>query len=105
MHHLMRPALYQAFHRIEKVADKAPSSATSEVYDIVGPICESSDVLGRDRYLPSLQQGDLLAILDAGAYGYSMASFYNAHALPREIIISSKKVRVLKKQHLPISWR
>ncbi len=105
MHHLMRPALYQAFHRIEKVADKAASSAVSEVYDIVGPICESSDVLGRDRYLPSLRQGDLLAILDAGAYGYSMASFYNAHALPREIIISSKKVRVLKKQHLPMSWR
>ncbi len=102
MHHLMRPALYQAFHRMEKVG--VVVSDDKVLYDIVGPICESSDVIGRDRYLPILEQGDLIAIRDAGAYGFSMASFYNAHALPKEIIISSKKATTLKKPHLPDSW-
>ena len=67
MTELMRPALYGAFHRIEPVAPRAGRAAAQ--YDIVGPICESSDVVGRDRVLPPLEVGDLVAILDAGAYG------------------------------------
>jgi len=89
MHHLIRPALYRAIHRIQKVS--SGQEETSELYDIVGPICESSDFLGKDRYLPLLKQGDILAILDAGAYGMSMSSFYNHHELPKEVIFEKKK--------------
>lgn len=81
-HHLMRPALYQAFHRILPLIDQA---GESHLYDVVGPLCESSDTLGKERSLKGLNSGDFLAICDAGAYGMSMASTYNRHALPREI--------------------
>lgn len=84
MHHILRPALYQAYHRILPLVEE--TGRDMEVYDIVGPICESSDVLGKNRTLPQLQQGDYVAIADAGAYGFSMASFYNAHAFPQEIL-------------------
>jgi diaminopimelate decarboxylase len=105
MHHLLRPALYQAFHRIEKVTDSISVERASRLYDVVGPICESSDVIGRDRYLPELDQGDILVIRDVGAYGYSMASFYNAHALPKEVVIQKGKTIYSKQPHLPLSWR
>ena len=104
MNHLIRPSLYSAVHRIFPVnyqASQQSDESQSELYDIVGPICESSDFLGKDRYLPKLKQGDVLAVLDAGAYGYSMASFYNHHKLPKEIVISKKQVKVLKKPSLP----
>ncbi len=104
MNHLLRPSLYGAVHRIFPVDYREPEEAdngNSELYDIVGPICESSDFFGKDRYLPKLEQGDMLAVLDAGAYGYSMASFYNHHRLPLEIVISKKQVKVLKKPSLP----
>lgn len=101
MNHLIRPSLYGAVHRIFAVNQKSEDAENSELYDIVGPICESSDFLGKERYLPKLKQGDVLAVLDAGAYGYSMASFYNHHKLPREIVISKKQVKVLKKPSLP----
>lgn len=102
MNHLLRPALYGAVHRILPVNNLAKRSGEkSELYDIVGPICESSDFLGKDRYLPTLKQGDVLAILDAGAYGYSMASFYNHHRLPKEIIISKRQTKTTSKPTLP----
>lgn len=82
MHHIARPSLYQAYHRILPLKE-APSAKTLE-YDIVGPICESSDVLGKARKLPELNEGDWLAIGEAGAYGMVMANRYNAHELPRE---------------------
>ncbi len=85
MHHLLRPALYKAHHRINPVL--ARTDATQKVYDVVGPICESSDVLGQDRWLFTPQEEDWMAILDAGAYGMSMSSFYNHHELPLEILI------------------
>lgn len=85
MHHLLRPALYQAKHRILPL-EKRPDSE-SRTYDIVGPVCESSDFLAKDVRLPRLEQGDYLAIADAGAYGFSMASRYNRHAMPAEIIL------------------
>ena len=62
------------------------------VYDVVGPICESSDVLGRDRLFSDLKAGDFLAIMDTGAYGAVLANTYNAHPLPPEIFISRGKV-------------
>ena len=76
MNDLIRPALYGAYHRIEPVALNA---ASEETVDVVGAVCESSDVFGRDRRLGGLQQGDMLCVLDAGAYGFSMSSNYNDH--------------------------
>ena len=89
MHHLIRPSLYQAFHRIKHVKQK---SGSKSLYDIVGPICESSDFLGKDRQMQNIEQGDILAICEAGAYGRSMASEYNAHAFPEEIVLYKGKV-------------
>jgi diaminopimelate decarboxylase len=84
MHHLLRPALYQAHHRIERVSGGAGAPV---VYDVVGPICESSDTLGRARPLARLAEGDKLAVFDAGAYGAVMACQYNLHDKPREYVI------------------
>lgn len=84
MHHLMRPCLYQAHHEILKVKSQTNKS---QVYDVVGPICESSDVLGYERLLPELNEGDWLAIADVGAYGAVMASQYNSHAKIKEVIL------------------
>lgn len=89
MHHLIRPCLYQAYHRILPLEER---SGDGVVYDVVGPICESSDILGRDRVFSGLREGDFLGVLDAGAYGAVMASRYNAHDLPREILVSAGSV-------------
>ena len=86
MNDLMRPALYDAWHAIDPVAGPAPGGATVET-DIAGPICESADVLGRDRLLPPLAAGDLLAVRDVGAYGSVMASTYNSRPLPAEVMV------------------
>lgn len=83
MHHLIRPCLYQAYHNVLPVK-KNPGNL---IVDIVGPICESSDVLAADRSITSVQQDDFVVIADCGAYGFSMASLYNSHALPNEICI------------------
>ncbi len=77
---LIRPALYQAYHKIENL--RAPADAPTETYDVVGPICESSDVFGKAIDLPRCQRGDLLALRSAGAYGEIMASGYNCRPLP-----------------------
>ncbi|MBQ4526005.1 MAG: diaminopimelate decarboxylase [Bacteroidaceae bacterium] len=77
---LIRPALYQAYHKIENLS--APADAPAETYDVVGPICESSDVFGKAIDLPRCQRGDLLALRSAGAYGEIMASGYNCRPLP-----------------------
>lgn len=77
---LIRPALYQAYHKIENLS--APVDAPTETYDVVGPICESSDVFGKAIDLPRCQRGDLLALRSAGAYGEIMASGYNCRPLP-----------------------
>ncbi|RRN76379.1 diaminopimelate decarboxylase, partial [Pseudoxanthomonas sp. SGD-10] len=76
MTELMRPALYQAYHKIENIS-KADSTAETKVYDVVGPICESSDCFGKEVELPETFRGDLIAIRTAGAYGEVMASAYN----------------------------
>ena len=76
----MRPALYNAYHAVEPVSLRP---GPERQYELVGPICESADVVARDRVLPPLEVGDLVAIRDAGAYGSAMASNYNRHPLAR----------------------
>jgi diaminopimelate decarboxylase len=86
MGELMRPALYGSYHQIVPVRPRQSGEAT---WDIVGPICESSDVFARDRRLPQLEVDDLLAILDVGAYGSVMASNYNRHVLSPEVLVDN----------------
>lgn len=86
MNDLLRPSLYDAWHRVEPVVQPAPGGRT-ETVDIVGPVCESGDVLARGRDLPSLSPGDLLAIRDAGAYGAVMASSYNSRPPAGEVLV------------------
>lgn len=95
MSDLLRPALYQAYHHIAPVieTDKEPFTA-----DIVGPICESADYLGKDRKLPQVQQGDLLAVFSAGAYGFTMSSQYNSRPRPMEILVDNGKVKIARKR-------
>ena len=76
---LIRPALYQAYHKIENITSEEPV----EAYDVVGPICESSDVFGKAIDLNKAHRGDLFAIRSAGAYGEIMASGYNCRTLPQ----------------------
>ena len=79
MTELIRPALYQAVHKIENICSNRPT----EIYDVVGPICETSDVFAKDVLLNKTYRGDLLAIRSAGAYGEIMASQYNCRKLPK----------------------
>ncbi len=95
MTELMRPALYGAFHRIEPVR---PRPGAPRQYEIVGPVCESSDVVGRDRELAPLAVDDLLAILDTGAYGSAMASNYNRRPLPVEVLVDDGRWRVVRRR-------
>jgi hypothetical protein len=89
MHHLLRPALYQAVHRVRPLR-AAPLAGPTEV---VGPICESTDVLATEADLPDLAPGDLVAFLDAGAYGMTMASNYNGQPRPAEIVVAARPGR------------
>lgn len=87
MNDLIRPALYDAYHRIENLcSDKA-----DEVYDVVGPVCESSDVFCHDRKMPATQRGDLLVMRSAGAYGEAMAFGYNCRTLPKAVFSTDVK--------------
>ena len=92
MTELMRPALYEAYHGIVPVETKAVKAST---YDVVGPVCESGDWLGKDRNL-AIEEGDLLAILSAGAYGFVMASNYNTRPKPAEIMVDGENAYVIR---------
>jgi diaminopimelate decarboxylase len=96
MNDLIRPALYGAHHEIVPVA-KSPA-ANTETIDIVGPVCETGDFFARDRALPEVKEGDLLAILDAGAYGMVLASNYNTRPRPAEILVSGKSAKVIRRR-------
>ena len=95
MNDLIRPALYQAHHEILPViADDRPSQTA----DIVGPVCETGDFFARDRSLPELRAGDLAVLLDAGAYGMSLASHYNTRVHPAEVLITHGQHRLIRKR-------
>jgi diaminopimelate decarboxylase len=98
MNDLIRPALYGAYHEIVPVVQSQESSAKKEIVDVVGPVCESGDFFARDRELSSVQEGDLLAILDAGAYGMVLASNYNTRPRPAEVLVSGKSVKVIRRR-------
>lgn len=103
MNDLVRPALYEAYHDIRPVK---PRPGRRTTVDVVGPVCESADVLGGARSLPPLEQGDLLAIMTAGAYGMSMASNYNSRLRPAEVLVDGKRFRVVRKRDaLEDLWR
>lgn len=95
MNDLMRPALYQAWQAIVPVVEKSESN--SAVYDVVGPICETGDFLGKDRTL-AIEQGDLLAVLSAGAYGFSMSSNYNSRPRVAEIMVDGDSHQVVRQR-------
>jgi diaminopimelate decarboxylase len=95
MTELIRPMLYGAFHRIVAVT---PRAARDVCYEIVGPVCESTDAFGSDRRLNQLEVGDVLAILDAGAYGSAMSSNYNRRPLPSEVMVDGGQVRLMRRR-------
>jgi diaminopimelate decarboxylase len=98
MNDLIRPALYGAYHQIVPVMRGKDRSTTKETVDVVGPVCESGDFFARDRELPRVEEGDLLAILDAGAYGMVLASNYNTRPRPAEVLVSGKSVKVIRRR-------
>jgi diaminopimelate decarboxylase len=93
MNDLIRPSLYQAEHQIVPVQSGGNGS---EVVDIVGPVCESGDFFARGREVPVVQEGELLAILDAGAYGMALASNYNTRPRPAEVLVEGKSAKVIR---------
>ena len=95
MSELLRPALYSAFHRLEVLEPRAVEPVSC---DVVGPICETSDVFGVERTLPLPEVGDLVAVLDTGAYGSVMASNYNRHPLPAEVLVEEDEWRVIRRR-------
>jgi diaminopimelate decarboxylase len=97
MNDLIRPALYGAHHEIVPISQPANSASDArETVDVVGPVCESGDFFARDRELPHVEEGDLLAILDAGAYGMALASNYNTRPRPAEALVSGKSVKLIR---------
>jgi diaminopimelate decarboxylase len=95
MNDLIRPAMYEAWHGIVPVAPAAFAAATSPA-DVVGPVCESGDTFSRDRGLPQLESGSLVAILDAGAYGAAMSSTYNNRPLAAEVLVDGDRFAVVR---------
>lgn len=98
MNDLIRPALYGAYHEIVPATQKVASESKSEVTDIVGPVCETGDFFARDRELPVVDEGDLLAILDAGAYGMVLTSNYNTRPRAAEVLVAGKSVKVIRRR-------
>lgn len=114
MSELLRPSLYNAHHRIVPVHEGGSGRGETFVADVVGPVCESGDFLARERTLPVVEPGDLLAVLDAGAYGMVMASNYNTRPRPAEVVVDGKKVYLareretlddlLRHEKIPEAW-
>jgi diaminopimelate decarboxylase len=98
MNDLIRPALYQGYHEIVPTEQGSGDSPDRAKIDIVGPVCETGDFFALDREMPKVREGDLLAILSAGAYGFTMASNYNSRPLPAEALIRGDKVSLIRKR-------
>lgn len=110
MNDLIRPSLYDAFHFIwpakvdeqfvPRRRDSRLKPAGTETVDVVGPVCESADFFAKDRALPPVKRGDLLSVFTAGAYGFSMASNYNARPLPAEVLVDGDKFTIIRKRQI-----
>ena len=96
MNDLIRPTLYEGWHQIVPVRSKA--GAENELSDVVGPICETGDYLAQNRELPPLNAGDVLAVMSAGAYGFTMASNYNTRTMPAEILVDGSEAYVVRER-------
>ena len=96
MNDLIRPSLYQAHHEILPVRKRA--GPTLKKVDVVGPVCESGDFFARDRKMPALKGGDLVLLLDAGAYGMSLSSNYNTRARPAEVLVEGETARLVRRR-------
>jgi diaminopimelate decarboxylase len=96
MNDLIRPSLYSAFHEI--VAVHRLKDQAREIVDVVGPVCETGDFFARDRELPVVNEGELLAILDAGAYGMALASNYNSRPHPAEVMVEGKSAKMIRQR-------
>jgi diaminopimelate decarboxylase len=96
MQTLLRPALYEAYHRVVALREEAGSQRVAT--DVAGPICESADILARERALPRLRAGDQIALLDVGAYGFAMASQYNSQPRPAEVLVEEGKARLVRRR-------
>jgi diaminopimelate decarboxylase len=96
MNDLIRPALYQSYHEIVPVRESAGD--TAESVDVVGPVCESGDFFAQDRELPPVKEGDLIALMSAGAYGFVMASTYNSRPLPAEALVEGERISVIRRR-------
>jgi diaminopimelate decarboxylase len=96
MNDLIRPVLYKAHHEIIPV--NQPRGPNHQKFDVVGPVCETGDFFAHDRELPEVTEGALVAILDAGAYGFSIASNYNSRPRPAEVLVEGKKAHLIRKR-------
>ncbi len=96
MNDLIRPTLYEGWHQITPL--KQPTTSATEKVDVVGPICESGDFLAQSRDIPLVAEGDYLAVLSAGAYGFTMASNYNTRPMPAEILVDGDKATVVRER-------
>ncbi len=95
MNDLIRPALYQAHHEITPVR---PRAGRPRIVDVVGPVCESGDFFAHDRKLAPVEPGDLLAVLDAGAYGMAQSSNYNTRLRPPEVLVEGTRARLIRRR-------
>ncbi|MGB8354330.1 MAG: diaminopimelate decarboxylase [Chthoniobacteraceae bacterium] len=98
MNDLIRPALYEGYHEV--VPLKEPESTKTEVADIVGPVCESGDFFAQDREMPVIEEGDTIALMSAGAYGFSMSSNYNSRPLLAEVLVDGKNAEIIRERQL-----
>lgn len=106
MNDLIRPAFYDSYHEIVTLKQASNGASKTIPSDVVGPICESGDFFCKDRPLPKVDEGDYLALLSAGAYGFVMASNYNARALAAEVLVNGKQTAVVReRQKIKDIWR
>jgi diaminopimelate decarboxylase len=96
MNDLIRPVLYEAFHEIRPVEQRQHPS--TQIADVVGPVCESGDFFARERELPEVHPGELLAVMSAGAYGFVMASNYNSRPRAPEVVVDGARFYVVRER-------
>ena len=96
MNDLIRPALYQAYHEIVPVSPRR--GGRKIIADIVGPVCETGDFFARDREVAAVRPGDLIALLDAGAYGMALASNYNSRPRAAEVLVEGRRARLIRRR-------